>query len=143
MKQAEVRAIVHNVADSLASGIGLLIGYYETDVFGEASRSEGGSLLIDLLEGRVTKGTASESLSKAVSLYREAFEELCTKAGCSVDELCEATVRYWSDTIDRRFDITIEDSKGRRSTTEYVGVPGRRRKVMDGMGRVRPKPSLS
>ena len=29
MKHAELRSIIHNVADSLASGIGLLIGHYE------------------------------------------------------------------------------------------------------------------
>jgi len=142
MKHAELRAIVHNVADSLASGIGLLIGHYETDVFDEASRSGGGSLTIDLLAGRVTEGTASEALSEAVSLYREALADLCVKAGGSVAELSQAKVRYWSDPLDRGFAVTIEDANGRRSTTEYAGVPGRRPKVMDALGRLRPKPSV-
>lgn len=143
MKHAELRAIVHNVADSLASGIGLLIGVFEMDVFGEAARSEGGSLTIDLLTGRVPAGSASESLCRAVSLYRDALAKLCTQAGGSVGELCEATIRYWSDSLGPRFAVTIEDARGRRSVTEYAGIPGRRPKVIDALGRLRPKPSVS
>lgn len=141
MKHAELRAIVHNVADSLASGIGLLIGVYEMDVFGEAALSKEGALTIDLLAGRVTKGTASASLFRAVSLYRDALVRLCEQAGGSVTELREASVRYWSDSLDRRFAVTIEDANGRRSTTDYAGVPGKRPKVMDALGRLRPKRS--
>lgn len=35
MKFDTLRSIGHNIADSLGSGIGLLIGVYEMDVFGE------------------------------------------------------------------------------------------------------------
>lgn len=142
MKHNELRAIVHNTADSLASGLGFLIGYYETDVFGEAAQSEDGSLTIDLLEGRVAKGTASKSLSEAVALYKEALARLVTQAGGSPSELREATVRYWSDAIERRSLITIEDANGRRSSTEFAGVPGKRPKVIDALGRLRPMPSM-
>jgi hypothetical protein len=140
MKHRELRAIVHNVADSLASGIGLLVGVYEMDVFGEASRCENGSLTVDLLSGRVADGAASESLSRAVSLYREALAKLC--AGGSVGELREATVRFWSDALSPHFAVTIEDARGRRSTTNYASVPGRRPKVADTLGRLRPQPSI-
>jgi hypothetical protein len=142
MKHRELRAIVHNVADSLASGIGLLVGVYEMDVFGEASRCENGSLTIDLLSGRVADGVASESLSRAVSLYRAALAKLCAQAGGSVGELREATVRFWSDVLSPHFAVTIEDARGRRSTTNYAGVPGRRPKVADTLGRLRPQPSI-
>ena len=142
MKHAELRAIVHNVADSLASGIGLLIGVYEMDVFGEAARSEEGALTVDLLTARITEGSASESLRTAVSLYRDALSKLCDQAGGSVADLREASVRFWSDPLSSRFAVTIEDARGRRSTTEYAGVPGKRLKVMDALGRLRPQPSL-
>jgi hypothetical protein len=141
MKHAELRAIVHNVGDSLASGVSLLIGFYEIDVFGEASQSRDGSLTIDLLAGRVTEGSASSSLAEAVTLYRDALAKLCAQAGGSISELAEAQVRYWSDPLGRRFAVTIQDRSGRRSTTDYVGVPGTRPKVMDSLGRLRPKPS--
>jgi hypothetical protein len=143
MKHAELRAIVHNVADSLASGIGLLIGYYQMDVFGDASRSGDGSLTVDLLAGSVADGTASESLSRAVSLYKDALANLCAQAGGSVADLREAKVRFWSDALSPRFAVTIEDTRGRRSTTEYAGVPGKRLKVTDALGRLRPQPSMA
>jgi hypothetical protein len=142
MKHAELRAIVHNVADSLASGIGLLIGVYEMDVFGEAARSEEGALTVDLLTARVTEGSASESLRTAVLLYRDPLSKRCDQAGGSVADLREASVRFWSDALSSRFAVTTEDARGRRSTTEYAGVPGKRLKVMDFLGRLRPQPSL-
>jgi len=143
MKHSELRAIVHNVADSLASGIGLLIGHYDMDVFGEASRSEGQALTVDFLAGRVVDGTATDSLAAAVLLYRDALAKLCSGAGGSAAELREATVRYWSDTLGPRYDVTIEDANGHRSTTEYVGVPGKRPKFIDALGRLRPKPTVA
>ena len=36
MKFDQLRAIGHNIADSLAGGMGLLIGVYRTDIFDEA-----------------------------------------------------------------------------------------------------------
>lgn len=141
MKHAELRAIVHNVADSIASGIGLLIGYYEMDVIGEAARSDDAVLVIDILEGCVTKGTASEDLSKAIILYRDALARLCAKAGGSVEELHEASIGFSSDVLGHQFVVTIEDNWGGRSTTKYAGLPGKRPKVMDSLGRLRPMPS--
>jgi hypothetical protein len=52
MKHAELRSIVHNVADSLASGIGLMIGVYNSDTFGEAARSPSGLITVDFLLAR-------------------------------------------------------------------------------------------
>jgi hypothetical protein len=52
-KQAPLRlAIGHNIADSLGSGVGLPIGVYFTDVFGEASRLPEGFIVIDFLTGK-------------------------------------------------------------------------------------------
>jgi hypothetical protein len=142
MKHAELRSIVHNVADSLASGCCLLIRVYAMDVFGEASRSRGGSLTVDFLRGSVIEGEASTSLAEAVSLYRTALAKLCSNAGGSVTELRNANVRYWSDHFGHRFSVTIEDRTGHSSTTEYAGIPGQRVKIRDALGRLRPKPSV-
>ena len=143
VKHAELRSIVHNVADSLASGIGLLIGHYEMDVFGEASRSPGGSLTVDFVRGRISEGIGSSSLAESVALYANALAKLCEEAGGSITELHEAKARYWSDPLRRRFSVTIEDDRGRRSTTDYAGVPGQRIRIMDSLGRLRPKPSIN
>jgi hypothetical protein len=143
MKHAELCAILHNVADSLGSGIGLLIGVYEMDVFGEAARSPGGTLTVDFLEGIVAEGRPSSSLQRDVALYRDALVRLCENAGGSIADFREAKVRYWSDPLSPRFSVTVVDRAGRRSTTEYAGVPGRRVKVLDELGRLRPKPPLT
>jgi hypothetical protein len=140
MRHGELRSIAHNIADSLACGMGFMIGVYQMDVFGEASASAGGAVTIDLLAGTVVEGDASSSLRRAVELYRDALPALCARHGGSVDDFRALKVRYWSAHGDPRFAVTVEDSSGRRSTTEYGGVAARRLKVTDGHGRLRPKP---
>ena len=140
MKHAELRSIAHNIADSLASGIGLMIGYYRSDVFGDARRSPGGALTVDFLSGRVTEGEASPPLEGAVAEYGKALVGLCARHGGSVDDFQELTARFWCDDTERRFSVTVEDSRGRRSTAEYAGLYGQRAKAIDSVGRLRPKP---
>lgn len=58
-----------------------------------------------------------------------------------MEDVREARVRYWSDALRHHFTVTIADSSGRRSTTEYAGIPGQRVKILDELGRLRPMPS--
>ncbi len=51
MKHAVLTSVAHNIADSLASGIGLMIGVYEMDIFGEAAHSSEGFIEVDFLTG--------------------------------------------------------------------------------------------
>jgi hypothetical protein len=139
MKFDELRSIGHNIADSLASGIGLLIGYYRMDVFGEASRSPEGFITVDFLAGMCPIGAPSQSLARAVALYKNALADLCTRHGTSIETFRELTARYLVDAHGKRFIVTVEDQQGRRSIDEYVGMPGRRPKVLDHLGRVRRK----
>lgn len=143
MKHAELRALVHNVADSLGSGIGLMIGHYEMDVYGEARRSPEGAITVDFLRGAIIEGEPSASLAESVALYRDAFASLCSQAGGSVADFAEAKARFWSDALSRRFTVTVTDRGGRRSTTDYAGTPGQRVKILDPLGRLRPKPSAA
>ncbi|HET9638174.1 MAG TPA: hypothetical protein VFP12_03115 [Allosphingosinicella sp.] len=140
MKHAQLRSIAHNIADSFACGMGFMIGVYATDVYGEAAGSAGGAIAVDFLEGAVVEGDASCGLREAVALYRDALPGLCAKHGGSIDDFMALKVRYWSTRTDRRFAVTVEDPAGRRSTTEYGGVAAQRLKVIDGQGRLRPKP---
>jgi hypothetical protein len=119
----------------------MLIGIYEMDVFGEASRSPERAITVDFLSGVIVEGKGSPTLVKAASLYRVALRDLCSKAGGSIEDLKEAKARYWLTPLDGRFAVTIEDAAGHRSTTEYGGIPGQRVKMLDGLGRLRPKPS--
>lgn len=42
MKFGKLKSLGHNLADSMASGMGFLIGVYHMDVFAEATASEEG-----------------------------------------------------------------------------------------------------
>lgn len=53
-KIGTLRAIAHNIVDLLGTGIDLLIGVYEMDIFGEASKSPDGFIRVDFLTGEVT-----------------------------------------------------------------------------------------
>ena len=117
-----------------------MIGVYELDVFGEARRSPEGAITTDFLSGHVTEGQPSPGLSHAVVLYRDAFIEACLKAGWSIDQIREAKARFWSDSLQHRFTVTVEDASGQRSSAEYAGLPGKRLKILDSLGRIRPKP---
>jgi hypothetical protein len=139
MKFDELRSIGHNIAHSLASGIGLLIGVYSTDVFGEAARSPEGFITVDFLAGTSVGGKPSPSLARAFELYRDALTDLCERHGTSPAIFRELTARYSVDGYGAHFVVTAEDHQGHRSVDEYVGWEGKRPKVLDRQGRVRRK----
>jgi len=140
MKHGELLSIAHNVADSLASGIGMMIGVYDMDVFAEAAGSPGGVIAVDFLRGAVLEGEASGSLRRAIRLYRRALPALFARHGGSLDGVGAMEARFWSDRLGPRFSVTVEDSNGRRSSADYAGLPGKRLAALDPLGRVRRKP---
>jgi hypothetical protein len=139
MKFDELRSIGHNIADSLASGIGLLVGVYEMDVFGEARRSPARCIVVDFLSGKIVEGKASPSLARAIALYGQALPGLCEKHRASPAMFRELSARYSADAHGPRFVVTVEDHRGRRVVDEYVGAPGRRIRILDHLGRIRRK----
>jgi hypothetical protein len=134
MKHDVLRSVAHNIADSLASGCGLLIGVYDMDVFGEAHSSPEGFLDVDFLSGTTSGATPSSSLAKAIKLYQAALPDLCASQGAQLSDFKELVVKYFG----RRFSVMIVDQAGRQSTTEYESIPGQRVKVLDTLGRLRP-----
>jgi hypothetical protein len=115
MKYDELRSIGHNIADSLASGIGLLIGVYEMDVFGEAERSPEGFITVDFLTGTSEDGTPSASLARAIRLYRDALADLCKRHGTSPSAFRQLKARYSVEARDRRFLVIVESPFGKFS----------------------------
>lgn len=140
MKHDVLRSVAHNIADSLASGIGLLIGIYHSNIYAEASQSRSGSITIDFLRGVVTEGSPSQNLIEAINLYRDALPDLCEKHGLSLSDFAELTARYSRTPSGGRFVVSITDRNGRQSSTEYGGADGQRTKVIDREGRLRPRP---
>jgi len=141
MKFGELRSIGHNMADSLADGNGLLIGTYVMDVFGEAKRSAVGFIEVDLLTGVSSGAIPSPSLARAFELYAKALPRFCEKHGVSSAAFRTLSARFFGDGHLRQFIVTVENQEGRRATDKYAGVPGKRIKVLDRLGRVRKKPT--
>jgi hypothetical protein len=139
MKHDELRSIAHNIADSLASGCGLMIGVYMIDVFGEVAKSPSGFIEVDFLTGTTVGGQVSSALSDALRLYAEALPALCARHGTSLQAFEELTVRYYFEYGSRRFAVKIKDESSRSSVTEYGNLPGQRVMQIDEHGRLRPK----
>lgn len=144
MKFGDLRSIAHNLADSLASGIGLLIGGPITNVFSEARRSPEGFITVDFLTGRTSGGRPSPSLARAIELYRDALPDLCGRHGTSPSVFRELTARYSVEKRAKRFVVTTASHRGRRQVDEYVGIPGKHVRTLESLGRVRsPKKGLA
>jgi hypothetical protein len=141
MKFDILRSIGHNIADSLGSGCGFPIGFYFTDIFGEARRSSERCIIVDFLAGKVTSGRASSSLAGAIAKYADALADLCKKHNASRAMFRELTARY---SIDPRGGpyvvVTVEDHEGHRAVDDYLGWGSRRVRILDHRGRIRRKP---
>jgi hypothetical protein len=133
-----LRSIAHNVAASLASGCSVLVGAYEMDIFGEAARSPEGFIAVDFLTGAASGGTPSAALAAAIAKYREGLADLRLKHGVPAGAFKQLSARYAASPLGIRFVVTVTDQTGRTSIDEYEGEDGRRPKVLDGLGRVRP-----
>lgn len=140
MKHDRLCAIGHNLADSMASGLGIVIAYYPMDVFGEAASSPEALIEVDFLNGRVVRGKPSEELEAAVALFAEVLPEFCQSNGAAVTDFKALSATFNTTALGRQVLLSVTDQSGRSSTTEYRGVPLKRLKVLDDLGRIRKNP---
>jgi len=127
MKLGNLKSLGHNLADSLASGMGFLIGIYQTNVFAEAAGEPEGFLLIDFLAGTTTANTVSAGFRDAIAHYKDALPQFCLKHGIDLAEFKRLEVRYGTDVVyGPHFTVTVEGTDGRLSIDQYVGIPGKR-----------------
>src|SRR3954468_21297434 len=94
MKFGTLKSIGHNIADSLAGGIGMMIGVYEMDVFGEAAAAPEGFIEVDFLAGKASGGRPSRELARSLKLYAKALPGLCERQGIDVSEFRSLTARF-------------------------------------------------
>lgn len=132
-------AIGHNIADSVGSGVGLMVGVYSMDIYSEAASTEEGYIDVDFLTGSTFGGSTSLSLMKALKLYSKELPRFCERSGVEVIELRTLSVRFLTKNLEPTCIVTIEDQHGRFSIDEYQGIPARRVKKLDYLGRVRRK----
>lgn len=127
MKFGELKSVGHNIADSLASGIGLMLGHDLSDIFGEATNSADGFIVVDFLIGATTGAEPSPDLARTVGEYAKALHGLCERHGSDASAFAALTARYEVDRVyGRQFTVTVEDRSGRISVDRYLGVPGRK-----------------
>jgi hypothetical protein len=129
MKFGELKSIGHNIADSLASGISLLVGEYDIYVFEEAAAAPEGQITVDLLSGTTSGSAVSPDLARIAQRFPAALAELCQRHGCAVTQFQALSARYGTDPVHgRHYSVTVTAKDGRSSTDQYIGVPGQRPK---------------
>ena len=127
MKIGELTSFGHNVADSLSSGICLMVGIYSVDIYGEAASSSEGHIIVDFKTGSTFGSPISPALRRTVLRFAELLPELAKEHGLDPSEIKTITARFGTDSVvGRHFCVTVEVSDGRRSVDQYVGIPGRR-----------------
>jgi hypothetical protein len=67
MKHGALTSIAHNIADSMGSGIGFMIGLWDMAIYTEAAKSPNGYITVDLMTGAVSGGPTSQNLTKAIA----------------------------------------------------------------------------
>ncbi|MEM9197802.1 MAG: hypothetical protein AAGD12_08095 [Pseudomonadota bacterium] len=142
MKHSQLHAVAHNFNDSLASGLGFVVGYCETHVFAGAACNPDGFLVVDFLTGQLDEGTATDQLVHALPIFRNEFEGFCQKHGASNSDFAEFKARFEAGRRGNMYSITITDARGRRSSIDYEGIPGRRFKMLDDQGHVAPNRTI-
>jgi hypothetical protein len=140
MKHDALRSVAHNIATSLAGGIGLLIGVYDFDVFEDARKSQVGYITVDFLKGTTTGGKPSLKIRKVVRLYRDALPKLCQKHGVSISDFVVLNATYSGSLLRKTFSVTVQDLNGHQSVADYSSPDGSKIRVIDDQGRLRPTP---
>ena len=127
MKFGNLKSLGHNIADSVACGMGFPVGIFIMNVFAEAESEAPGYIEIDFLSASTNGTPASSSLKNAIELYRQALPGLASKHGIEVKDIKTMSARFGTDPVyGPNFTVTVESQGGRSSTDRYVGIPGKR-----------------
>lgn len=146
MKQAVLRAAVHNALDSLTSGcpLAFAIGDYHFPFWMLVGNLPEKVFEADILTGRVT----TQGSLKGMNSYRQLVEAMASMAeqmpgflhrhGCPPKLVESIAVRFESDRSHRHWvTATIVRTNGASTTDVYFGTPLKRRRSLDRLGRVR------
>lgn len=139
MKHGQLRSIAHSLAASLASGVSLITGFYDLDLYGDARNSPDGKLSIDLLKGKIMDGNPSPQLIAAVSSLGPEFHRLCEAEKISPKD-CRSAKAYFYAYLNREgFTLVVEDTTGKVTETDYEGSSAQRAFERDALERNRRK----
>ncbi len=146
MKHDTLHGVAHNFADSIASGQSFVVPYHviQTDVYAEAAENENDCLVVNILTAQAHGARSGGGVEAALPLLKSAFPAFCEKHGIRHSDYADFLIRFTRSAraVGRgssTYIITIQDRNGKRTSREYIGVPGKRSKVTDELGRPRPK----
>jgi hypothetical protein len=128
MKIGELASFGHNIADSLASGVCFMVnGGYSNDLFGEASASPEGHIIVDFMTGSTSGSPISANLERTIQRYAKLLPDLAERHGLDLAGIKVLSARFGTDSVfGPHFSVTVEALDGRRSIDRYVGIPGKR-----------------
>lgn len=127
MKFGDLQSTAHNFAASFGSGMGLLVGYYQADIFKDVKIAIDNEITIDFLTGSVTKGQVSREVRGCIDAYVEALDSFCIKHGGRKADFNRFVTIYKIDKIHREcFYVEIEDKNGKNSKCFYTGHNGKK-----------------
>lgn len=124
----------------MASGLAFLIGYRELRVFEEATASADGVIEVDFLGGRIVRGNAGDNLALAAKQYAEILPSFCLANGAEVSDFASLSAVFELKNSKHHVTVFVTDKTGRNSATEYAGLPLKRLKKLDALGRIRKVP---
>ena len=136
MKHDQLRSIAHNLADSLTSNC-FIIGYASIDMIAEAKANADGEIVVDFLTGSIL-GRGSPDLHHVMASFAKVIPDFCEKNGVDSADIAILTAKFSARGLGLRTEVVVVDHKGRRTTDRYDGIPLKRPKVLDALGRVRP-----
>lgn len=137
MKHGHLRSVAHSIADSLACGVSLMTGFFDLHIYEDAIRSEGGVLTVDLLNGRIVKGTPSGDVASAVLHIPREFDRICSTKGLTRSDCKSAVAHFYTTPITVGFTLVIQDKSGLITEADFQGIPARRLMELDHLGRLR------
>jgi hypothetical protein len=122
----ELKSVGHNIADSLASGIGMMIGVYEWMSLEKRKPARKDS-------SRWISSRVRPRLESPVAPWRKRYGSThwrfrVSASPVNASDFRELKARFSGTGFSRRFVVTVEDQSGRKSEDEYFVSLGRGRK---------------
>ena len=108
----------------------------------EAQANADGEIGVNFLNGTIV-GKGSPELRNVVADFAEVLPEFCTKNGVDSTDYCELTAKFSTNFQGLRAEITVLDRMGKRTVDVFFGIPLKRPRVVDHLGRLRPLPGRS
>ncbi len=135
----------HNAADSLSSGCALAFGLHDFPFWTLIEALPAPSIRLDLLDGEILSSPPEQPTPEWVFLqagFRAAAEqmpEFLRRNDCDPEQVARIGVEFQIVGPVKQYEaeITVEQKSGESSRETYVGLPLRRRRVIDQLGRVR------